>query len=82
MNCPTCRRHLWYEGGLSNLNKGKDFRKVYACASCGILYVMVDFPTKIMGRGVGLVWIRRAKVSPFLKPEVSPHRLRGGVLRD
>lgn len=65
MNCPACRRHLWFEPALSNTNKGKDFHKVYACGPCSTLYVFVDFPTKVMGRGVGVIVLRGVKASGY-----------------
>src|SRR5207245_3673048 len=54
VNCPYCRKKLWYDANLSYPNPPLR-RLVYACASCRTLFKFEDFPAKLGYRGVLVV---------------------------
>ena len=62
MNCPYCRKKLWYDANLSYPNPPVR-RLVYACASCQTLFRFQDFPSKLEYRGVGVTKETRVKLA-------------------
>ena len=78
MNCPSCRKKLWYEAVLSTPNvRGPDKRLAYYCAPCQTLYLFIVFDTKTTKRGVLVMKmgnLKRAGFSELKKVASSPRR--------
>jgi hypothetical protein len=80
MNCPHCRRALWYERELSRPNaiSPKDKRTVYYCASCKTLYLFSDFDTKLAIGGVVVMRMSNLKRAGFRMVKGPMYGTQGG----
>ena len=80
MNCPSCRKKMWYEAALSvpNSKNPKDKQLVYYCAPCKTLYLFKQFDTKTAIGGVLVMSMGNLKRAGFSELKKVAHPSRGG----
>mgnify|MGYP001585777842 CR=1 FL=1 len=79
MNCPSCRKKLWYEAMISvpNAKNPKDKQLAYYCSPCSTLYLFKQFDAKTAVRGVLVMRrgnLKRAGFSELKKVASSSRR--------
>jgi hypothetical protein len=63
LNCPRCRRKLWYWPEFSQPNASEKFL-VYECSPCRLVYIFIDFkPTGKLLASLGGVRVIKLKLA-------------------